>query len=95
MLYYILLYNVGIKCLMKRGNMNAMNVIKNVANATNTPLMKIGREMGIADNYVNKTIARGSVPRCDTMARMLNVCNYALCAVPKNKIDNDYMLVID
>jgi len=65
--------------------MDAMSALKQAANSTNTPLMHIGRKMGVADNYVNKTIARGSTPKADTLARMLNACGYGLFACPLDK----------
>ena len=69
--------------------MDAMSVLKQVANLTNTPLMHIGRKMGVADNYVNKTIARGSTPKADTLARMLDVCGYGLYAMPYEDAPKD------
>ena len=71
------------------GNMDAMNVLKQAAKNADVPLMHIGRKMGVADNYVNKTIARGSTPKCDTMARMLEVCGYGLYAMPLDQAPKD------
>ena len=73
--------------------MDAMDALKQAANNAGIPLMHIGRKMGVADNYVNKTIARGSVPKCDTMARMLGVCGYVLAAIPNNDIPNNAIVI--
>lgn len=46
------------------------------------PLSHIGAAMGKAPSYVNSGITRGSTPQADTLAAMLDVCGYALAAVP-------------
>ncbi|MEG2025140.1 MAG: hypothetical protein RRZ85_06290 [Gordonibacter sp.] len=46
------------------------------------------------DSYVSSAISRGSVPRCDTMARMADVCGYSLALVPRDAVPPD-ALVID
>jgi len=78
---------------MNGGIMNAMQALKTVAKNEGIPLAHIGRKMGLADNYVNKTINRNSVPRVDTMAKMLDVCGYALCAIPKESIPDDAIVI--
>lgn len=73
--------------------MDAMNALKEAANNAGVPLSHIGRKMGLADNYVNKTIGRGSTPKADTLARMLETCGYALCAIPANKIPKNALQI--
>ena len=69
--------------------MDAMSAIKRMAELSNTPLMHIGRKMGVSDNYVNKTITRGSKPRIDTVARMASVCGYGLYLIPEKEAPQD------
>lgn len=73
--------------------MDAMEAVKAAAKNTGVPLRHIGRKMGVAGNFVNKTIYRKSVPRANTLAKMLDACGYSLCAVPNDSVSDD-MLVI-
>lgn len=74
--------------------MDSAQAIKAAANEAGKPLYAIGRGMGLSDNYVNNWTSRGSVPRCDTMARMADVCGYSLALVPRDSVPPD-ALVID
>lgn len=62
--------------------MQAVDALKAAASAASVPTTHIGPAMGKGPSYVANGAARGSSPRCDTMARMLSVCGYALVAVP-------------
>ena len=73
--------------------MYALDAVKEICKIQGISARKIGRDMGMGDNYVSRIANRGSVPRCDTMARMLDVCGYALCAVPYEQV-TDNMVVI-
>lgn len=42
--------------------------------------------LGKVPNYVNNSTSPCSTPRCDTMAAMLGVCSYALCAIPREDV---------
>lgn len=69
--------------------MDALSVLKTVANETNTPITHIGIAMGHKRTYANTVISKGAIPRCDTMARMLNVCGYGLYAMPMDTAPQD------
>ena len=73
--------------------MDAMDALKAAAKKSGVPITHIGRKRGLSDNYVNNTISRGSTPKADTLAWMLEVCSYSLCAVPADLVTDD-MLVI-
>ena len=75
------------------GNMYAIDVLKEAAKMAGVPTTHIGKELGSDSAYVAKIANRGSVPRCDTMARMLDVCGYSLCAIPTDKIPNDAIVI--
>ena len=66
--------------------MHANDALKQAAAAAGVPITHIGPALGKAPNYVNNSSSRGSTPRCDTMAAMLSVCGYALCAIPREDI---------
>ena len=79
---------------MNGGMMDAIDVVKAAANTTGVPLSSIGRKMGNSDNFVAKTAGRGSTPRADTLARMLAVCGYSLCAVPSDQVTSDMLVIM-
>lgn len=66
--------------------MHANDALKQAAAAAGVPITHIGPTSGKAPNYVNNSTSRESTPRCDTMAAMLNVCGYALVAVPREDV---------
>lgn len=73
--------------------MYAMDALTEITKRKGISARQIGRSMGMGDNYVARIVNRGSTPQCDTMARMLEVCGYALCAVPCEHV-TDSMLQI-
>ena len=66
--------------------MHANDALKQAAATAGVPITHIGPALGKAPNYVNNSSSRGSTPRCDTMAAMLSVCGYALCAIPRGDV---------
>lgn len=49
--------------------------------------------MGKSRQYVNNTITRGSCPKADTLANMLAVCEYNLCALPIEETPSNALLL--
>lgn len=74
--------------------MNAYDALKSAGAIAGVPMYKIGRELGKPDSYVSNGMARGSSPRCNTMAAMAEVCGYRLALVPVCSLPDD-ALVID
>ena len=73
--------------------MYAIDALKEAAKKACVPSTHIGRNMGYTDNYVAKIANRGSVPRCDTMARMLDVCGFGLYAIPYEQAPKDALQI--
>ena len=73
--------------------MYAMDVLKAVAVKTNMSLYRISVDIGKTRQYANSIISRGSIPRCDTMAKMLEVCGYGLYAMPYEDAPNDALQI--
>lgn len=71
----------------------AMNAMREVLQREGIPARQVGRAMGKGDNYVARIANRGSVPRCDTMARMLDVCGYSLVALPSAYVPKDAIVI--
>lgn len=74
--------------------MKAFDAVKEAAKNSGIAITRIGVEMGKPANYVSNGASRGSSPQCNTCAAMLDVCGYALCAVPRDSVPSD-ALVID
>lgn len=74
--------------------MDAYSALRIAAERGGVSLARIGRVMGRPDNFVSNNISRGSIPRCDTMARMADVCGYKLALVPADELTTG-ALVID
>lgn len=74
--------------------MEAMEVVKAAAKSRGKPITSIGPSLGYASNYVSGAISRGSCPQANTLANMLAVCGYRLCAVPAESTPSE-ALVID
>ena len=65
-----------------------------VARNKGIALGNIGLELGKSRQYVNAIITKGNTPKATTLSRMLDVCDYKLCAVP-DELVTDEMLEID
>ena len=63
--------------------MKAYDAVKRAAKSSGVPLTHIGPALGKTSPYVNNGIARGSTPKADTLADMLDVCGWSLVATPK------------
>lgn len=74
--------------------MRAYEALRSAAKHAGVPLTHIGPAMGKPAPYVNTGMSRGSTPKADTLAAMLDVCGYSLAAVPHADVP-DTALVID
>lgn len=74
--------------------MYSMDALKAIAEKKEMPLKEIGLKMGLSRQYIQTVASKGSNPRSDTFSKMLDVCGYKLCAVPKGQT-SDSTLVID
>ena len=66
--------------------MQAIDAVKAAAAAAGVPTTHIGPAMGKATTYVATSSAKGTTPRADTLAAMLDVCGYVLAAVPADDV---------
>ena len=73
--------------------MEPMQTIKDAAARSGTPITHIGIKLGKRPNYVNAAISKGSRPRVDVFAAMLEPCGYALAAVPVDDIPASALVV--
>lgn len=74
--------------------MDAYEAVKRAAESKGISTNSIGRALGKADSYVASGATRGSTPKADTLAAMLDVCGYSLAAIPHADVPGS-ALVID
>ena len=75
--------------------MEAYQALREAAKASDIPLYRIGRELGKPYAYVISAISRGSVPRCDTLAKMAKVCGYDLALIPEGEAPDSAFVIGD
>lgn len=68
--------------------MNFYNVLKEVSKTSGISQRQIGLTLGHSTGYV-ANMRNSGVPTVDTANRLLNVCGFALCAVPRDAITDD------
>ena len=66
--------------------MKAIDAIKEAAKLSGTPTTHIGPAIGRKSTYVSTIAYKNNTPQTDNTAAMLDVCGYALCAIPKDKV---------
>lgn len=74
--------------------MNTQSLIREAVASADISMIGASRAMGKNDNYFASVVARGSTPKADTLAAMLEVCGYSLAAIPHADVP-DTALVID
>lgn len=75
--------------------MDAYEALREAGERSGVPMYKIGRALGKTDSYVSNGIARGSSPRCDTMAKMAEVCGHSLALVPHEDVPDSALVIGD
>lgn len=74
--------------------MNTQDLIRHAVSQADISMISASRAMEKNDNYFASVVARGSTPKADTLAAMLEVCGYKLAAIPHEDVP-DTALVID
>lgn len=66
--------------------MKAILVVDKVAKMEGVRHADLNRALGKHPTYFNVTKSRGSTPRCDIIAKMLERCGWRLVAVPEKDV---------
>lgn len=66
--------------------MKAIMVVDAVAKMEGVRHQDINAALGKSRGYFGATKTRGSTPRCDIIAKMLEVCGWRLVAVPAKDV---------
>ena len=76
--------------------MNFWKTLYVIADKVGIPTTQIGPKLGFSREYVANNKSKRINPSLTVAARILDVCGYALCALPKTDIpENAYLLGID
>lgn len=74
--------------------MEFYQVIYKIASDNGLKIVDITDRLGRSKAYFASNRARGSLPKVDNAARILEACGYVLAAIPADKVP-DEALVID
>ena len=75
--------------------MYAMDAVADIIKRTDNTKRSVSIALGLSDNYINNVMSRGSTPQANTLAKMLEACGYALCAVPADEIPPNALVIGD
>lgn len=73
--------------------MNTSDLIRRVVAEAGVSMIGASRAMGKNDNYFASVVARGSTPKADTLAAMLDACGYTLAAIPHGDVPASALVV--
>ena len=73
--------------------MDVMDAVRLAAKRAGMGTTEIGPAMGKVKTYFSATASRGSIPKVDTVAAMLEACGYTLCAVPKGSEPKNAIII--
>lgn len=73
--------------------MDAYSAVRAMSKDSSITLYAISKALGKSANYINNGASRGSIPRCDTMARMADVCGYKLALVPADELTKGALVI--
>lgn len=71
--------------------MEALSALEEAVKRSGKSKFDISRSMGRFDSYISATISRGSVPKADTMAMILDACDCDL--VIRNRKDGSEIVI--
>ncbi len=67
--------------------MQGMEAVKRIAELENISRQSASKKLGLSQNYISNTTSRGSSPRIDVYARILNAFGWELRAVKRGTAD--------
>lgn len=75
--------------------MKYIDILYTVADNAGVPTTQIGQKLGMSREYVATMKSKQNIPRIDTAAKLLGVCDYVLCALPSDRVPSDALVVSD
>ena len=73
--------------------MNFYDAVYDIARQKGISIERIGYELGHTARYVGSAKSRGSLPKVDNAAKIVNVCGHSLCIVPSDNVPEDAIII--
>lgn len=73
--------------------MNFYDAVYRVAGIRDMTVEGVSLKMGHSSAYIASAVSRGSLPKVDTAGRILDACDFKLCAIPKDRIPDDAIVI--
>jgi len=64
-----------------------------IAGEKGISIENLSLSLGKTSRYVGSAKSRGSIPRIDNAAMILGAMDYVICAVPKDKVPEDAIVI--
>ena len=73
--------------------MKATDTVRLAAKRAGLGTTELCSRIGRSGSYLAATASRGSTPKANNLAEMLEACGYALCAVPKEDVPESAIVI--
>lgn len=73
--------------------MNFYDVVYKLAGDKQLSIENLSLSLGKTSRYIGGAKSRGSLPKVDNAAMILDALDYTLCAIPKGKVPKDAIII--
>ena len=73
--------------------MQFYDAVYRAAKISGLTMEQISHKLGKTASYITSSKARGSAPKVDNAAEILNACDFTLCAVPKDEVPEGAIVI--
>lgn len=73
--------------------MNFYDMLYKIAKENGMTFERLSWKLGHSASYIGGSKSRGSLPRIDNAARIIDACGYTLCVVPKDNVPDGAMTI--
>lgn len=73
--------------------MKFYDIVYMIARESGLSIEKLSLKLGKVSSYIGGSKSRGSLPKVDNAARIVDACGYTLCVVPSDNVPEDAITV--
>lgn len=73
--------------------MNFYDAVYKLAEEKRITIQNLGLKLGKGSRYVGGAKSRGSLPKVDNAAMILEALDYKLCVIPKRNVPDDAIII--
>lgn len=73
--------------------MNFYDTVYEISRSQGISIENLSLSLGRGARYIASSKSRGSLPKVDNAAMILNALDYSLCVVPENEIPKDAIVI--